>query len=71
MKRIAIFFSLFALSAFIMPGCKKEIDTKLPSMVLTPESVQGKTGQQIQATLIINAPYGFKKLETSKTINLL
>lgn len=54
-----------------MPGCKKEIDTKLPSMVLTPESVQGKTGQQIQATLIINAPYGFKKLETSKTINLV
>ena len=40
-------------------------------MVLTPENVQGKTGQQVQATLIIHAPYGVKKLETSKTINLV
>lgn len=71
MKRFALFFSLLALSTFIIPGCKKGIDTSLPSMILTPESVQGKTGQQIQATLIINAPNGFKKLETSKTINLV
>ncbi|MDB5192122.1 MAG: hypothetical protein JWQ96_1685 [Segetibacter sp.] len=72
MKRFAIFFSLFTLSAFILPGCKKESeDTNLPKMSLVPESVQGKTGQQAQATIIIIAPYGFKKLETSKTINLV
>jgi hypothetical protein len=72
MKRFAIFFSLYALSICILPACKKDkIDTNLPTMRLTPDRVSGKTGQQVQATLTIHAPYGFKKLETSKTINLV
>jgi len=72
MKKFAIFFSLCALSISMLPACKKDtIDTSLPTMRLTPDKVSGKTGKQVQATLTIHAPNGFKKLETSKTINLV
>ncbi len=72
MKRFAIFFSLCALCICLLPACKKDaIDASLPSMRLTPDRVSGKTGEQVKATLTIHAPYGVKKLETSKTINLV
>ena len=72
MKRLVIFFSLCAFSMYILSACKKDtIDASLPALKLTPEKVSGKTGQQVQATLSIHAPNGVKKLEISKTINLV
>lgn len=72
MKRFALFFTLCAFGLCMLPACKKDsIDANLPSMRLTPEKVSGKSGRQVQATLTIHAPYGYKKLEISKTINLV
>ena len=69
----AVFFSFFAIAGSMMlSSCKKDsVDPNLPSMKLVPEMVSGKTGQQVQVTLTIHAPYGAKTLEISKTINLV
>ena len=72
MKRFAICYSFCMLSLLIQPSCKKDkADTSLPTMVLTPDKVSGKTAQISEAVLTIHAPNGFKKLETSKTVNLV
>ena len=72
MKRLTICYSFCILSLFIQPSCKKDkVDTTLPTMVLTPDNVSGKTAQTSEAVLTIHAPNGFKKLETYKTVNLV
>jgi hypothetical protein len=72
MKRISI-ISCAAVSVFLfVAGCKKDsADPNLPGMKLTPVTVTGKSGQQVQASLDIVAPYGVSKLLITKTINLV
>lgn len=71
--KLIVFFSFFAMAALMMlSSCKKDkVDPNLPTMKLIPEMVSGKSGQQVQVTLTIHAPYGAKTLEISKTINLV
>ena len=70
---LAVFFCTFAIAASVMfYSCKKDkIDPNLPSIKLIPEMVSGKSGQQVQVTLTIHAPYGAKGMDISKTINLV
>lgn len=72
MKRIIIIVCLCLPGLLIQPSCKKDsTDPNLPALQLTPEKVMAKTGQVSTATLLIHAPYGVKKLETYKTVNLV
>jgi len=70
---LAGFFSFFAIvGSMMLSSCKKNsVDPNLPTMKLVPVMVSGKSGQQVQVTLTIHAPYGAKTLEISKTINLV
>ncbi|MEP7107711.1 MAG: hypothetical protein ABI760_07000 [Ferruginibacter sp.] len=70
---LGMFFSLLVMvGSMTISSCKKDApDPNLPSMKLVPEMVSGKSGREVQVTLTIHAPYGAKKLEISKTINLV
>lgn len=74
MKRLNILFSFafFCVASFILASCKKDtVDPNLPVLKLHPDNVTRKSGQVINDTLDILAPYGAKTLVISKTINLV
>ncbi|HEX2534268.1 MAG TPA: hypothetical protein VHK69_11055 [Chitinophagaceae bacterium] len=57
--------------AILAGGCDKdEVDATAPVLRLVPESVTGKAGRMVEATLFITAPNGAKDVVVYKTVNL-
>lgn len=61
---------LFLVAIFIY-GCSSDTDISSVILKLTPDKVQGKSGQSITATLNIDAINGLDKVVIYKTINLI
>lgn len=72
MQRFALLWKCFLVGLlFWLPSCKKDtIDPNLPSMKLSIDNVTGKSGKTIDIQVSFSAPYGFKDLLITKSINL-
>ena len=62
---------LFLTCLYILPGCEKDNDDpNKPVMNLSIDNVTGKSGKEIELTVDMTIPDGFKELLITKGVNL-
>ncbi|MHA4809598.1 hypothetical protein ACX0G9_15905, partial [Flavitalea flava] len=71
MRPYSLLTTLAVSCLLIATGCKKDNkDLNLPSLKLSSDFLTGKSQKNIQVTVDISVPDGFKELLISKAINL-